>query len=139
MPTPGSRLQQQFQDSVVRSRHTRARGGGRREAKGSLAVPARGKNFGKPNRPFFFLTRPQWRQQQEGENTDSGKKQYRQRYPAVGPASSQHNLDRVGVENRSVDRYERRKRGLRERFQSSLIFGVGIQRGEIGGHASEKK
>ena len=55
------------------------------------------------------------------------------------PASSQDNLDRVGVENRSVDRYERRKRELRERFQSSRIFGVAIQRGEIGGHASEKK
>src|SRR5438034_9692730 len=95
--------------------------------------------FGNPNRAFVFQTRPQWREQQEGENTDSRKKQYRQRYPAVGPASSQHNLDCVGVENRSVDRCERRKRELRERFQSSRIFGVGIQRGEIGGHASEKK
>ena len=55
------------------------------------------------------------------------------------PASGQDNLDRVGVENRSIDRYERRKRELRKSFQPSWIFGVRIQRGEIGGHASEKK
>jgi hypothetical protein len=55
------------------------------------------------------------------------------------PASSQDNLDRVGVENRSVDRYEWRKRELRKRLQSSGIFSVGIQRGEIARHAGEKK
>ncbi len=78
-------------------------------------------------------------QQERREDADSGKNEHRQRDPAVRPTAREDNLQRVGEEDCGVDRDERGKRELSERFQSARIIGGAIEFREIAGHAGEEK